>query len=97
MNKKLNEKVTLHFDSTALSGIDRDWPSLILKICSPPNVSNTFPIRSLIFTFEDRQNISKLIVKTLYRLSVTFGTTQKIIWELIDGLMTDNLSRTSNS
>ena len=96
MNKKLNGKVTLYFDSTTRNGIDRGWPSLILKVCSPPNVSNKFTIRPLIFTFEDRQYISKLIIKTLYRLSVTFGTTQKIIWELIDGLITDNLSQTFN-
>ena len=29
MNKKLNEKVILHFDSTTRSRIDGGWPSLI--------------------------------------------------------------------
>ena len=42
----------------------------------------------MFFAFEDRQNISKLIVETLYKLSVTVGTTLKTIWELINGFMT---------
>ena len=62
MNKKSNEKVILHFDSTTRSRIDGDWPSLILNMRSPPNVSNKFTLWPLFFAFEDRQNISKLIV-----------------------------------
>ena len=46
----------------------------------------------MIFTIEDRQNISKLIVKFLYRLSVKVGTTTKITWELIDVFMTDSVT-----
>ena len=47
----------------------------------------------MIFTIEDSQNISKLIVKTLYRLSVKVGTAKKIIWELIDVFMTDSVTK----
>ena len=47
----------------------------------------------MLFAFEDRQNISKLIVETLYRLSVTVGTTPKIIWELNDGFITDSVTK----
>ena len=34
-----------------------------------------------------------MIVETLHRLSVTVGTTPKIIWELIDGIMTDSVTK----
>ena len=73
--------------------IDGDWPYLILNIRSTPNFSNKFTLPSLFFPFEDRQSISKLIVATFYRLSVTVGTTPKIIWELIGGFMTESVTR----
>ena len=44
MNKKSNEKLILHFDSITRSGIDGDWSSLTLNICSPPNISNKFTL-----------------------------------------------------
>ena len=67
--------------------------SLILNTPSSPNVSNKFILRPLFFAFENRQNISKLIAETLYRLSVTIGTTPKMIWELIDGFMSDSVTK----
>ena len=93
MNKKLNEKVIVHFDSTNRSRVNGDWSSLILNICSPPNDSNKFTLGPLFFAFEDRQNISKLIIETLYRLLVTVGTTPKIIRELIDRFMADSVTK----
>ena len=66
---------------------------IILNVRSPPNVSNKFTLQPLFLAFEDRQNISKLIAETLCRLSVTVGTTPKIIWELIDGFMTDSVTK----
>ena len=93
MNKKSNEKVIIHFDLTTRRRIDGDWPLVILNIRSPPNVSTKFRLRPLFFAFEDRQNISKLIVETLHRLSFTVGTTPKIIWELNDGFMTDSVTK----
>ena len=47
----------------------------------------------MIVTIEDSQNISRLIVKTLYRLSVKVGTTTKVIRELIDVFMTDSVNK----
>ena len=70
-------------------------PSLILYICSSPNVSNyKFTLWPLLFAFQNCQNISKLILETLCRLSATVGTTPKIIWELIDEFMTDSVTKT---
>lgn len=67
--------------------------TLILNICWPPNVSDKFTLQPLFLAFEDCQNVSKLIVETLYRLSVTVETTPKIIWELIDGVMMDSFTK----
>ena len=93
MNKKSIEKVILHFDSTTRSRINGDWPSSILNVRSPPNVSNKFTLRPLFFAFEGRQNISRLIGDTLYRLSVTVATIPKILWELIGRFMTDSVTK----
>ena len=93
MNKKSNEKVILHFDSTTRNRTDGDWPSLILNIHPPLKVSNKFTLQPLFFAFEYRQNISKLIVENLYRLSVTVGTRPRLIWELIDRFMTDSVTK----
>ena len=93
MSKRSNERVIIHFDLTTRKRIDGDWPLVILNIRSPPNVSNKFRLRPLFFAFEDRHNISKLIVETLHRLSFTVGTTPKIIWELNDGFMTDSVTK----
>ena len=92
-NKKSNEKVILHFESTTWRKIDGDWPSLILNIRSPSNVSNKFTLRQLFFVFQDCQSISKMIVETLYRLPITVTTTSKFIRELIDGFMTDSVTK----
>ena len=51
-NTKPN-KLTLHYDTTARSNIDGEWPSLMLKF----NNENSFRLRPLFFGYEDRQNL----------------------------------------
>ena len=77
INKGSNNKTILHFDTTKRSRIDGAWPSLILNIRSPPNQTQRFTSRPLFFAFEDRENVAKLMVETLYRHSVTVGSTPK--------------------
>ena len=54
-------KVTLHYDTTSRSNIDGEWPSLILNF----NNGKSFNLRPLFFTYEDRENICRLIKETL--------------------------------
>ena len=46
-------------------------------------------LRPLFFAFEDREQITKLVVETLSRLAITQNTTAKMLWENIDAFMTD--------
>lgn len=52
-------------------------------------------LRALFFASEDRQQIAKLIVETLKRLSVASGDTSsaKDLWEKIYGIMTNAVTK----
>ena len=93
INKNKSSKAILHFDTTKHSRIEGDWVSLILNIRSAPNCSQTFVLRPLYFALETKENIAKLIVNTLYRLSTTISSTPAVLWEMFDGLMTDSVSK----
>ena len=79
-NKTDSQKAVLHFDTTKRSRIEGDWPALILNIRYPPNKSEMFTLRPLLVAMEDRENISKLIVETLERLSITVFLTARLLW-----------------
>ena len=96
INKKPEDKVILHFDTTSRSRIEGEWPSLILKILSPPNHVNKFTLRPLFFAYEDRLNICRLIVETLHRLALTIKSTPVALWETIYGFMTDSVTKNLN-
>ena len=89
--KKLNEKVVLHFDSTSRDRIDGDWPSLILNILSLPKIKKKFSLRPLFFAYEDRKNICRLIVETLYRLAATVGTSPKTLQKKLPRLQRNEM------
>ena len=55
-----------------------------------------FTLRPLFAAMEDRENISKLIVETLERLSITVFLTARLLWEMIDGFMTDSVTKNLN-
>ena len=60
--KKIDTKVTLHFDTTSRSRIDGEWPSLILNFKSDVEEDNQMiMLRALFFAFEDREQITKLV------------------------------------
>ena len=87
------EKVTLHFDTTLQCNIDDEWPAIILNFSS--NIR--FNSRPLFFAYEDRANITDLIIETLKRLAVAGrevlrqDLTVKALWENIDNFMTDSV------
>ena len=97
MNKKLSTKVTLHFDTTQRSRIDGDWPCLILNFCDDDRAEcKMISLRPLFFAFEDRDQIVSLIVETLKRLQVAANDeswTAVGLWEQIDAVMTDAVSK----
>ena len=72
-------------------------PSLILNFCyDDPVKCKMISLRPLFFAFEDREQIVELIVETLKRLHVAADNpslTTIDIWEKIDALMTDAVSK----
>ena len=56
----------IHFDSTSWCNIDGEWPAFILNFSS--NVR--FNLRPLLYAYEDRVNVTDLIIETLERLAV---------------------------
>ena len=97
INKKPTRKVSLHFDTTTRSRIEGDWPCLIPNLCSnDPNECKMISLRPLFFAFEDQDQIVSLIVETLNRLTVAPNDPEVnavYLWEKIDALMTDAVSR----
>ena len=91
-NKTSSQKTLLHFDTTKRSRIEGDWPALILNTRSPPKKCEKFTLRPLFFAMEDRENIARLIVETFERLAITVSMTAKLLWERIDGFMTDSVT-----
>ena len=53
-------KATLHHDSTTRSKIDGDWPALILIFSD----CCRFPLQTMFFAYEDRKQITRLIIET---------------------------------
>ena len=66
---------------------------MILDIRSPPNCSQPFILRPLYFALETKENIEKLIVETMHRLSITISSSPAVLWEMLDGFMTDSVSK----
>jgi len=90
LEKDESTKSTLHFDSTRRSRIDGEWPSLVLNFKNDkPADCHMIRLRPLFFAYEDRDQITKLIVETFFRLAVTQKTTAKALWEKVNAFMTD--------
>ena len=95
LNKESNIKATVHFDSTSRSLIDGEWPRLIIIFSN----SQEFRLRPLFFAYEDRDQITELFVETFKRLSISANvfenrnTTPAIMWEKVDSLMTDTVTK----
>ena len=95
--KGTTTKVTLHYDTTKRSRIKGEWPALILNFLDDEIPENNcfLRLRPLFFAFEDRNQIAKLIVESLKRLSAATRSvmTPKKLWESLDAFMTDAASK----
>ena len=79
VNKDHNTKVTLHYDTTTRSRIEGEWPFLILNFLNKDQAKcNMYPLRALTFAYEDREQITKLILETFARLSTATNNTTSL-------------------
>ena len=87
----------LHYDTTSRSHIEGDWPSLMFNFKDKdPLECRMISLRPLFFAYEDREQIISLIVESLKRLSVAankLNVTASNLWEKIDPIMTDAVSK----
>ena len=66
IDKSSSSKVTLHYDTTSRSRIDGEWPAIIINIMDDnPSLCKMINLRPLFFAFEDRVQITRLIIETL--------------------------------
>ena len=90
-------RCTLHFDTTGRNRVDGEWPALILNFLSSDiDKCQMFRLCALFFAYEDRDQIVKLIVETLQRLSVAADDEHvkpKSLWGNIYALMTDAVTK----
>ena len=96
MEKEPDSKATLHYDSTTRSRLEGEWPSLIINVLSKEKSKCKFVrLRALTFAFEDRLQITKLIVETFHRLSAASITqaTAKDLWEKVTAFMSDSVTK----
>ena len=95
LNKQQNVKATLHYDTISRNSIDGEWPCLILNFSD----KQKFRLCPLFFAYEDRDQITSLIVETYERLATaaTIYTSRNIeaaqLWENTDALMTDSVTK----
>jgi hypothetical protein len=88
-------KAILHIDFTSRAFIKGEWPSIILNF---PHLRR-FNLRPLYVAYEDRSNITLLLLETYKRLSVAASHVKgkeisaKELWEKTDDLMTDSVSK----
>ena len=66
-HKSTLAKSIVHFDTMGRSSIDREWPSLILKVSD----RTEYTLWPIFFAFEDREQITNLFVETFGRLKAT--------------------------
>ena len=83
------DKITVHYDTTSRRRVNGEWTSVIVKFSS----GNTFRLRPLSLAVENRENITKLLVEQLKRLSEAGETTPAALWEKINALMTDSVAK----
>ena len=87
--------VTLHYDTTSRNSIDGEWASIILNFSN----NRQYSLRSIYFSYEDRNNIVRLICETYKRLATAASTvlkesvTPSSLWQNTCAFMTDAVSK----
>ena len=94
-NKKDTIRCTLHYDTTSRSKIDGEWPSIIFSFSD----KQRYVLRPIFFAYEDRVQITKLIIETFERLALLVNESNeempnaKTLWEKVDMVMTDSVEK----
>ena len=85
------DKITIHYDTTTRRRISGEWTSIIVRLAS----GNLFRMRPLTLALENRENISRLIVEVIKRLSLaTCGhASQEDLWQKVFAFMTDSVAK----
>ena len=90
-------RCTLHFDTTSRSRVDGEWAAIILNFLSDDkDKCKMIRLRSLFFAYEDRAQITKLLVETFERLAVASNNekvTAELLWRKIYAVMTDSVAK----
>ena len=95
LNKPTSVKATLHYDTTSRNCIKGEWPAILLNFSD----GQEFVLRPLSFAYEDRDNITDLLVETYHRLADAVSIyLKKVIepiklWEQTTAIMTDSVSK----
>ena len=88
-------KITLQYDTTSRNSIDGEWPSLILNF----SYGQKFRLRPLFVGYEDRVQITNLIVETYERLAAAATEFLKRemkasdLWKKTDAFMSDAVAK----
>ena len=84
----------LHYDTTFRNSIDGEWPAIILSFSD----GRDFSLRPIFFAYEDRNQITQLLIETYSRLALAASHDRKtvnpvLLWENTDTIMTDAVSK----
>ena len=95
LHKRTDVKSTLHYDTTSRNSIDGEWPSITINFAD----GDEYVLRPIFFAYEDREQITELLVETYNRLAVATSVVANIVmssaalWEKADAIMTDSVSK----
>ena len=83
------------FHTTSRNSIDGEWPAMLLNLTDGAE----FVLRPLLFAYEDREQITKLLIESLRRLATaaSLETANEVsvndLWIQIDSFMTDAVAK----
>ena len=94
ISKTDDTQSTLHYDTTFQNSIDGEWPAIILSFSD----GRDFSLRPIFFAYEDRDQITQLLIETYSRLALAASHDGKsvnpvLLWENTDTIMTDAVSK----
>ena len=95
LKKPSSSKCTLHYDTTSRNSIDGESPAMLLNFTDGAE----FVLRPLFFAYEDREQITELLIESLRCLATaaSLETANEVsvndLWIQIDFFMTDAVAK----
>ena len=85
------DRITIHYDTTTRRRIAGEWTSVIVRLAS----GKMFRMRQLTLALENRENITRLMVEILKRLSLATSkrASQRDLWRKVFAFMTDSVAK----